>query len=112
MTQLEFDFRQKVLPADGNDYHLLPASEKERRFAQTIAARRKIAVPDTVLGDRRKLASWIDRHKSDLDSKFARYPSSRQVAFAERIGRIKRRAVPAECFKDRTLMSRWIDHNK
>ncbi|MFK7878048.1 MAG: hypothetical protein AB8B71_20145 [Paracoccaceae bacterium] len=121
MTQMTFDFKapQPVIPApdtEANDYHRLPVSEKQLRFAHQIAARLQTVVPDHILTDRQALSGWIDDHKSlkartKNTSQFANYPSSKQVAFAERIARMKRRVVPQECFKDRTLMGRWIDGN-
>lgn len=116
MTQMSFDFsapRHTEMPESSNDYHHLPVSENQVRFARKIAADARISVPESVLTDRREMSAWIDAHKSLAARKdrFATYPSSKQVAFAERIARIKRRAVPNECFKDRTLMSRWIDSN-
>ncbi len=94
-----------------NDYHHLPASEKQLRYARSIATRAAIDLPRDVLEDRRALSAWIDRHKRPA-SRFDAYPSSKQVAFAERIARIKRRDIPRECFRDKSLMSRWIDSNK
>lgn len=96
-----------------NDYHMIPASHKQQRFARSIATRTAVDLPADVLQDRRALSTWIDTHKpKPSTSPFARYPSSKQVAFAERIARIKRRNVPHECFRDMTLMSRWIDCNQ
>ncbi len=94
-----------------NDYHRLPASEKQLRYARSIATQAAIDLPGEVLEDRRSLSAWIDRHKRPA-SRFDAYPSSKQVAFAERIARIKRRDIPHECFRDRSMMSRWIDSNK
>jgi len=116
MDQMTFDFtaRQPVLDADDtNDYHKVPASEKQLQFAHQIALRLKTRVPNDVLDDRHSLSRWIDAHKDSAPkpSRFSNYPSSKQVAFAERIARMKRRAVPDMCFKDKTLMSRWIDSN-
>ncbi len=119
--QMSFDFAAPSQPMDqaerdteANDYHRLPASEKQQRFAMQIAQRLKTSVPGNTLADRQKLAEWIDAHKGAAPkaSRFANYPSSKQVAFAERIARIKRRAVPDECFRDRKMMSRWIDSNR
>lgn len=120
MVQLDLDFSEPVEPqtgprvADSNDYHQLPASEKQLRFARQIAARLQRPVPDTALADRKALSDWIDSHKGAVraSNRFSHYPSSKQVAFAERLARIKRRAVPDECFRDRGLMSRWIDSNR
>ncbi len=96
-----------------NDYHLLPASEKQLRYARQIAAKRNIVLPYEVQQDRAGLSKWIDANKIvHAESRFANYPSSKQVAFAESIARRKRRDVPHECFKDKGLMSAWIDHNK
>lgn len=103
-----------MTPLPTNDYHHLPVSDKQLRYARDIAARGAVDLPGDVLEDRRALSAWIDRHKRAAHpvSRFDAYPSSKQVAFAERIARIKRRAVPPECFRDKTLMSRWIDCNK
>lgn len=111
--QMSFDFSHRATPlhvAQSNDYHRIPASEKQLRFARQIANRLHTPLPDSVLNDRQALSDWIDAHHSKA-TRFSNYPSSKQVAFAERIARMKRRAVPDECFRDRTLMSRWIDSN-
>ncbi len=90
-----------------------PATERQRAFAQSIAARTGAQLESAMLEDRARLSAWIDQHKpKPPQGRFAAYPSSRQVAFAERIARLKRREIPAECFRDKTLMSRWIDGNK
>jgi len=97
-----------------NDYHQLPVSDKQLRFAHSLAARAALDLPDEVIQDRRRLSAWINTHlaRQKSASPFSRYPSSKQVAFAERIARIKRRHVPRECFRDMGLMSRWIDSNR
>ena len=97
-----------------NDYHHLPVSHKQLRFARAIAARAALKLPDEVMQDRRAMSAWIDTHlaRQERVSAFSHYPSSKQVAFAERIARIKRRDVPRECFRDKGLMSRWIDGNR
>lgn len=97
-----------------NDYHQLPVSDKQLRYARSIAARARLRLPDDVMQDRRAMSAWIDAHlaKQEDVSRFSRYPSSKQVAFAERIARIKRRDVPRECFRDKGLMSAWIDGNR
>jgi len=95
-----------------NDYHQLPVSHKQLRFARQIAARAALKLPDEVIQDRRCLSAWIDTHLDRQASAFSRHPSSKQVAFAERIARIKRRDVPRECFRDKGMMSRWIDSNR
>lgn len=116
--QMTFDFtahREILNSAESNDYHRLPSSEKQQRFAREIAARSRTKVPPEILADRTELSKWIDAHKGSAQpkrSQFSSYPSSKQVAFAERIARLKRRAVPQECFKDRNLMSHWIDSNR
>jgi hypothetical protein len=101
--------------SSSNDYHHLPVSDKQLRFARAIAARAALAVPPEAQADRRAMSAWIDAHRPKRPAAtpdFSRYPSSRQVAFAERIARIKRRHVPRECFRDMGLMSRWIDSNR
>lgn len=111
--QMTFDFSKPVTapaPAESNDYHRVPASEKQLRYARQLATRLRIALPEAALADRQKLSDWIDAHQARA-TRFSQYPSSKQVAFAERIARMKRRAVPDACFRDRTLMSRWIDSN-
>jgi uncharacterized protein YaeQ len=104
------------LPLGGpsNDYHHLPVSDKQLRFARQIAARAALEVPPEAQQDRRAMSAWIDAHlpkRARPALAATRYPSSRQVAFAERIARIKRRNVPRECFRDMGLMSAWIDSN-
>jgi hypothetical protein len=95
-----------------NDYHVLPATEKQILFAQKIAKSSNIALPVDALADRQRISQWIDKHKSAVPvTRFSNYPSSKQVGFAERIARIKRRDIPHECFRDRTMMSKWIDSN-
>lgn len=102
-----------------HDYHQIPVSEKQLRFARQIAARTAQELPAEVQQDRRAISAWIDAHrpktdraKTDRGGDISRSASSRQVAFAERIARIKRRDVPRECFRDMGLMSRWIDCNR
>jgi len=117
MTQMSFDFenaRPVLQTQDSNDYHLLPVSEEQLRFARKIASSRRKTLPDAALRDRRKLSEWIDANKgaTPASGRFSAYPSSKQVAFAERIARVKRRSVPDECFRDKLLMSRWIDSNR
>lgn len=98
---------------NSNDYHVVPATEKQIRFARNIAQRTRVELPADLTSDRRRLSRWIDTHrKQAATSPFSNYPSSKQVAFAERIARIKNRDVPRECFRDKTLMSKWIDSNR
>lgn len=100
--------------ATSNDYHRLPVSDKQLRFAQQIATGLGKPVPEAARNDRRALSAWIDENRLQATlnaGRFASYPSSKQVAFAERIARMKRRTVPDECFRDRQMMSRWIDSN-
>jgi hypothetical protein len=100
-------------PTPSNDYHQLPATEKQLQFARKIAQGTGITLPWDVQQDRRALSNWIDENRSRLMSgPVSSEPSSKQVAFAERIAWTKRRAVPQECFRDRTMMSRWIDNNR
>lgn len=101
-----------LFEAASNDYHQLPASEKQLRFARALATRTATVLPYEVQTDRKRLSDWIDEVKRRAPvSRFANYPTSKQVAFAERLARIKRRDIPRECFQDRGLMSKWIDHN-
>ena len=97
-----------------NDYHLLPATEKQLNYARSIAQRSGQVLPWEVQQDRQRLSRWIDQQKSAPmpGGPFSNYPSSRQVQFAERIARYKRSQVPDECFRDKGLMSKWIDCNK
>ncbi len=95
-----------------NDYHVLPATEKQVLFAQQIAKRANINLPGDALTDRLRISRWIDSHRSEVQvTRFSNYPSSKQVGFAERIARLKRRDIPNECFRDRGMMSKWIDSN-
>ncbi len=102
-----------LFDAASNDYHQLPASEKQLRFARSLARRTGAVLPYEVQTDRKRLSDWIDAAKRKAPvSKFSNYPTSKQVAFAERLARRKRRDIPRECFQDKGLMSKWIDHNK
>ncbi len=101
-----------MAPSHSNDYHRIPATEKQITFAKQIAQRLEVVLPWETQQDRYALSRWIDGHKIPKPTgQFANYPSSKQVGFAESIARRKRSEVPHECFKDRTLMSKWIDAN-
>ncbi len=97
-----------------NDYHQLPATEKQLKYARFLSQKIGIVLPWEVQQDRRSLSDWIDAQTISRPCKgqFDNYPSSRQVQFAERIARYKRSEVPHECFRDKGLMSKWIDCNK
>lgn len=95
-----------------NDYHLLPVTDRQMRYARAIAEKSALEIPVEAQRDRRLLSDWISAHKPRVTSQFDNYPTGKQVAFAERISRSKRRPVPSECFRDKQLMSRWIDQNK
>lgn len=96
-----------------NDYHELPATEKQIGYARVLAQRCGVVLPWEVQQSRKLLSSWIDEKQNEAElNRFASYPSSKQVAFAERIARHKRRLVPQECFRDRKMMSKWIDANR
>lgn len=96
-----------------NDYHQLPATEKQIKLARFLAGQTGETLPWEVQQDRRQLSDWIDgQQRKQTSNRFSSYPSSKQVQFAERIARYKKRQVPDECFRDKQLMSRWIDSNK
>ena len=110
MHQSLFDLQ--TMPSRSNDYHVLPATEKQIHYALEIALRTKVELPEDIRTDRQKLSRWIEDNKPRVSSsRFSDYPSSKQVAFAERIARMKRRNVPQQCFRDKTIMSKWIDRN-
>jgi hypothetical protein len=95
-----------------NDYHQVPVTEKQLRYARQISERSGVVLPWAVQQNRYSLSRWIDANKVVKPTgQFSNYPSSKQVGFAERIARIKRREVPQECFRDRMMMSKWIDAN-
>ena len=111
-TEIEVQGNTAKLPSS-NDYHQLPATEKQLQFARKIAEASGITLQWDVQQDRRALSVWIDENRSKLlTGGVSSEPSSKQVAFAERIARLKRRVVPQECFRDRTMMSNWIDSNR
>ncbi|WP_262386693.1 hypothetical protein ROLI_030760 [Roseobacter fucihabitans] len=90
-----------------------PVTEKQLRYAQSIAAKTGAVIPKGTDANRAKLSAWIEAHKPKaVTGRFSNYPSSKQVAFAERIARIKRRDIPRECFRDKGMMSNWIESNK
>ena len=100
-------------PNQSNDYHRVPATEKQITFAKQISQRIGVELPREAQQDRYALSRWIDAHKIAKPSgQFSNYPSSKQVGFAEWIARMKRRDIPHECFRDRTMMSKWIDANR
>lgn len=98
--------------AGSNDYHLLPATQKQITYARQISLRVGKPIPKEAVDDRAALSAWIDENKSGATSRFANYPSSKQVAFAENIARRRRAEVPPECFRDKGRMSAWITANK
>ncbi len=99
-------------PNTSNDYHKVPASEKQLAFARQISQRSGIVLPWETQQNRYALSRWIDANKIAKPSgRFSNYASSKQVGLAERIARKKCRDVPAECFRDRGMMSKWIDAN-
>lgn len=104
--------RDSRLDEPANDYHLLPVTDRQMRFAHAIAQRSALEIPAEARRDRRRMSDWIARHQPRDSSPFDRYPSSRQVAFAERLSRQKRRPIPQECFRNKKLMSDWIDRNR
>ena len=95
-----------------NDYHLLPVTDRQMRYARAIAEQSALEIPVEAQRDRRMLSDWISTRKPRAASPFDNYPTGKQVAFAERISRSKRRPIPSECFRDKHRMSRWIDENK
>ena len=104
--------RQSWYDAPSNDYHMLPVTDRQMRYARAIAEKSALEIPVEAQRDRKSLSAWISAHKPVDPSPFASYPTGKQVAFAERISRSKRRPIPSECFRDKQMMSRWIDHNK
>lgn len=104
--------RQSWYDAPSNDYHMLPVTDRQMRYARAIAEQSALEIPVEAQRDRRSLSNWISAHKPHDPSPFANYPTGKQVAFAERISRSKRRPIPSECFRDKQMMSRWIDQNK
>ncbi len=104
--------RQSWFETPSNDYHLLPVTDRQMRYARAIAEKSALEIPVEAQRDRKALSDWISTHKPAATSQFDSYPTGKQVAFAERISRSKRRPIPAECFRDKTQMSRWIDLNR
>ncbi|WP_170382113.1 hypothetical protein [Ruegeria atlantica] len=104
--------RNSALSGPSNDYHLLPVTDRQMRYARAIAEQSALEIPVEARRDRKSMSAWISAHKPHDPSPFSNYPSGKQVAFAERISRSKRRPIPSECFRDKHAMSAWIDHNK
>ncbi len=104
--------RNSALGGPSNDYHLLPVTDRQMRYARAIAEQSALEIPVEAQRDRRSMSDWISAHKPHDPSPFANYPTGKQVAYAERISRSKRRPIPSECFRDKHAMSQWIDHNK
>ncbi|WP_299949344.1 hypothetical protein [uncultured Ruegeria sp.] len=106
------NIRKSAYGDPSNDYHLLPVTDRQMRYARAIAQQTALEIPVEARHDRKSLSDWISAHKPQDPSPFANYPTGKQVAFAERISRSKRRPIPSECFRDKQMMSRWIDQNK
>lgn len=47
-----------------NDYHLLPVTEKQMRYARVIARNSALEIPVEAQRDRRALSAWISAHAS------------------------------------------------
>jgi hypothetical protein len=109
---MSYHARNQALNGPSNDYHLLPVTDRQMRYARAIAEQTALEIPVEAQRDRKSMSAWISAHKPEDPSPFANYPTGKQVAFAERISRNKRRPIPSECFRDKQLMSRWIDQNK
>ncbi|WP_170467330.1 hypothetical protein [Ruegeria arenilitoris] len=109
---MSYQARDAALSGPSNDYHLLPVTDRQMRYARAIAQQSALEIPVEAQRDRRSMSAWISAHKPVDPSPFANYPTGKQVAFAERISRTKRRPIPSECFRDKQAMSLWIDHNK
>lgn len=109
---MSYHDRNPALDGPSNDYHLLPVTDRQMRYARAIAQQSALEIPVEAQRDRRAMSKWISAHKPHDPSPFANYPTGKQVAFAERIARSKKRPIPQECFRDKQAMSLWIDHNK
>ena len=91
----------------------LPPTEKQMRYARTLAQRTNSVLPWEVQQDRHALSRWIDeQQEKSRQVQQADTPTSKQVAYAERIARARRRDVPDECYRSCALLSRWIDSNR
>ncbi|WP_170411558.1 hypothetical protein [Ruegeria atlantica] len=109
---MSYQARNSAMDGPSNDYHLLPVTDRQMRYARALAQQSALEIPVEAQRDRRSMSAWISAHKPADPSPFANYPTGKQVAFAERISRSKRRPIPSECFRDKHAMSLWIDHNK
>ena len=91
----------------------LPPTEKQMRYARTLAQRTNSVLPWEIQQDRQSLSRWIDaQQEKSRQAQHSDTPTSKQVAYAERIARARRRDVPDECYRSRALLSRWIDSNR
>ena len=79
--------QRSALNGPGNDYHLLPVTDKQMRYARATAEKSALEIPVEAQRDRRSLSDWISAHKPRGTSPFDNYPTGKQVAFAERIAR-------------------------
>ncbi|WP_170372851.1 hypothetical protein [Ruegeria arenilitoris] len=109
---MEQSLRKSTPMGPTNDYHILPVTDRQMRYARAIAQQSALEIPVEAQRDRRSMSDWISAHKPHDPSPFADYPTGKQVAFAERISRTKRRPIPSECFRDKRAMSQWIERNK
>lgn len=88
-------------------------SQKQLRYARTIAGRTGTTLPWETQLDRFALSRWISRNQPRRSkAQPGTQPTSKQIDLAERLSRAKHRAIPAECLRSRDLLSKWIDANK
>ena len=82
-------------------------SEKQLEFAQKIAQKLGIDVPESAVNDRAACSSFIEANREA-----ALRPSAKQISFAENIAKNKGLVVPPDALKDGRELSKWIDENK
>lgn len=76
-------------------------------FAQKIAARLNLELPDEVPGDFEACRAFIDANRDA-----ANRPSDKQVSYAQSIAKSKGLSVPADALTDSRRMSAWIDEHR
>jgi hypothetical protein len=78
-------------------------TDKMLAFAEKLATKKGVEMPDAVREDFDACRAFIDAHNA---------PSEKQLAFAEKIAEEQGVELPEETRKDAGKLSQWIDANK
>ena len=75
---MSYHARNQALNGPSNDYHLLPVTDRQMRYARAIAEQTALEIPVEAQRDRKSMSAWISAHKPEDPSPFANYPTGKQ----------------------------------